>query len=133
MLCLRGSTPDTAGAYSATPAGKRWVTPLQRAPQNCGPQGSEFPQSATGCNRAIFSVQLNKMCSYINLVTTQCSCVNQKVKISTDNCSYPEVSFCKRSCYGIFILKSYASWLECFPEKPSWCRNEHVCQGRQKV
>ena len=26
----------------------------------------------------------------INLVTTQCSCVNQKVNISTDNCSYPE-------------------------------------------
>ena len=22
---------------------------------------------------------------------------------------------------------------ECFPEKPSWCRNEQVCQGRQKV
>ncbi len=45
----------------------------------------------------------------INLVTTQCSCVNQKVKISTDNCSYPEVSFCKHSYYGIFILKSYAN------------------------
>ena len=23
--------------------------------------------------------------------------------------------------------------VECFPEKPSWCRNEQVCQGRQKV
>ena len=22
----------------------------------------------------------------------------------------------------------YGAWLECFPEKPSWCRNEHVCQ-----
>ena len=22
--------------------------------------------------------------------------------------------------------------LECFPEKPSWCRNEQVCQGGQK-
>ena len=22
-----------------------------------------------------------------------------------------------------------ASWLECFPEKPSWCQNEQVCQG----
>ena len=26
-----------------------------------------------------------------------------------------------------------AAWLECFPEKPSWCRNEQVCQGGQKV
>ena len=24
-----------------------------------------------------------------------------------------------------------AAWLECFPEKPSWCRNEQVCQGWQ--
>ena len=23
----------------------------------------------------------------------------------------------------------FASWLECFPEKLSWCRNEQVCQG----
>ena len=22
-----------------------------------------------------------------------------------------------------------AAWLECFPEKSSWCRNEQVCQG----
>ena len=21
-----------------------------------------------------------------------------------------------------------AAWLECFPEKPSWCRNEQFCQ-----
>ena len=41
----------------------------------------------------------------INIVTTQCSCVNQKVKISTDNCSYPEVSFCKHSYYGIYSFK----------------------------
>ena len=26
-----------------------------------------------------------------------------------------------------------AAWLECFPEKLSWCRNEQVCQGGQKV
>ena len=26
-----------------------------------------------------------------------------------------------------------AVWLECFPEKPSWCRNEQVCQGRKSV
>ena len=26
-----------------------------------------------------------------------------------------------------------AAWLECFLEKPSWCRNEQVCQGGQKV
>ena len=25
-----------------------------------------------------------------------------------------------------------AAWLECFPEKPSWCRNEQVCQGKQQ-
>ena len=23
--------------------------------------------------------------------------------------------------------------IECLPEKPSWCRNEQVCQGWQKV
>ena len=26
-----------------------------------------------------------------------------------------------------------AVWLECFQEKPSWCRNEQVCQGRKSV
>ena len=26
-----------------------------------------------------------------------------------------------------------AAWLECFQEKPSWCRNEQVCQGRISV
>ena len=26
-----------------------------------------------------------------------------------------------------------AALLECFPEKPSWCRNEQVGQGRKKV
>ena len=26
-----------------------------------------------------------------------------------------------------------AAWLECFPEKPSWCRNEQVCQGGQSI
>ena len=25
------------------------------------------------------------------------------------------------------------TWLECFPEKPSWCWNEQVCQGRKRV
>ena len=24
-----------------------------------------------------------------------------------------------------------AAWLECFPEKPCWCRNEQVCKGRK--
>ena len=28
---------------------------------------------------------------------------------------------------------SYFILLGCFPEKPSWCRNEQVYQGRQKV
>ena len=26
-----------------------------------------------------------------------------------------------------------AAWLECFPEKPSWCRIEQVCQGAKNV
>ena len=26
-----------------------------------------------------------------------------------------------------------ATWLECFQEQPSWCRNEQVCQGRISV
>ena len=26
-----------------------------------------------------------------------------------------------------------AAWLECVPEKSSWCRNEQVCQGRKSV
>ena len=30
-------------------------------------------------------------------------------------------------------MRVIAAWLECFPEKPSWCRNEHVCQGRKSV
>ena len=25
------------------------------------------------------------------------------------------------------------AWLECFQEKPSWRRNEQVCQGRKRV
>ena len=28
---------------------------------------------------------------------------------------------------------AFAAWLECFQEKPSWCRNEQVCQGRKSV
>ena len=31
------------------------------------------------------------------------------------------------------LVPVIAAWLECFPEKPSWCRNEQVCQGGQKV
>ena len=27
------------------------------------------------------------------------------------------------------VLLVYATVLLCFPEKSSWCRNEHVCQG----
>ena len=26
-----------------------------------------------------------------------------------------------------------SAWLECFQEKPSWCRNEQVCQRRKSV
>ena len=26
-----------------------------------------------------------------------------------------------------------AAWLACFQEKPSWCQNEQVCQGRKSV
>ena len=32
-----------------------------------------------------------------------------------------------------YSLRVIAAWLECFPEKPSWCRNEQVCQGRKSV
>ena len=36
---------------------------------------------------------------------------------------------------GIFVLSidALVARLECFTEKPSWCRNEQVCQGGQKV
>ena len=37
-VCLRGSASDPTGGFPAPPASKRWVSPLQRAPQNCGPQ-----------------------------------------------------------------------------------------------
>ena len=48
-FCLRGSAPDPAGDFQPAPlAGKRWVSPLQRAPQNCGPQSPETTRSATG-------------------------------------------------------------------------------------
>ena len=46
-VCLRGSASDPTGGLPAPPASKRWVSPLQRAPQNCGPQGPETPRSAT--------------------------------------------------------------------------------------
>ena len=28
-----------------------------------------------------------------------------------------------------YSSRAIAAWLECFPEKSSWCRNEQVCQG----
>ena len=49
-VCLRGSAPDPAGGLPAPPAGKRSVSQLQRAPQNCGPQGPETPRAATDSN-----------------------------------------------------------------------------------
>ena len=30
---------------------------------------------------------------------------------------------------GDVSLRVIAAWLECFPEKARWCRNEQVCQG----
>ena len=42
-----GFASDPTWGLPAPPAGKRWVSPLQRAPQNCGPQGLETPRSAT--------------------------------------------------------------------------------------
>ena len=39
----------------------------------------------------------------------------------------PLVPFRRLGIVGI------AAWLECFPGNQSWRRNEHVCQGRQKV
>ena len=32
-----------------------------------------------------------------------------------------------------YSLRVIAAWLECFPKKQSWCRNEQVCQGGQNV
>ena len=31
------------------------------------------------------------------------------------------------------IRCAIAAWLECFQEKPSWCRNKQVCHGRKSV
>ena len=33
----------------------------------------------------------------------------------------------------LVVAHKIAASLECFPGKPSWCRNEQVCQGGQKV
>ena len=33
----------------------------------------------------------------------------------------------------VLARNMFAAWLECFPEKPSWCRIEQVCQGGQNV
>ena len=33
----------------------------------------------------------------------------------------------------IYSWRVIAAWLECFPEKPGWCRNEQLCQGRQQL
>ena len=30
-------------------------------------------------------------------------------------------------------LRVIAAWLKFFQKKPSWCRNEQVCQGRKSV
>ena len=48
-VCRRGFASDPTWGRPAPPPGKRWVSPLQGAPQNCGPQGPETPRSATGC------------------------------------------------------------------------------------
>ena len=32
-----------------------------------------------------------------------------------------------------YTLRVIAAFLECFQKKPSWCRNEQVCQGRISV
>ena len=59
-----GALPRTsAGGLQHPPpqtaAGKRWVRPLQRAPQNCGPQGPDTPRSAiaTGCSVRLRSIR----------------------------------------------------------------------------
>ena len=55
-VCLRGSAPDPAGGLTALPACKRWVSPLQRATQNCGPQGPETPRSATASKSHLYDL-----------------------------------------------------------------------------
>ena len=57
-VCLRGSASDPAGGLPAPPAGKSWVSPLQRAPQNCGPHGPETTRSATDCDILTMLVML---------------------------------------------------------------------------
>ena len=34
---------------------------------------------------------------------------------------------------SVLSLRVIATWLECFQEKSSWCRNKQVCQGRKTV
>ena len=46
-VCLRGFASDPTWGLPAPPSGKHWVSPLQRALQNWGPQGPETPRSAT--------------------------------------------------------------------------------------
>ena len=39
-----------------------------------------------------------------------------------------------RECWKCeWIIFARNMLLECFPEKPSWCRNEQVCQGKERV
>ena len=88
-VCLRGSAPDrtSPGGFQRPLAGKHWVSPLQRAPQMCGPQGPETPRSATGidcelstetCSKNVYSLGpltfLTRVTSTINpvwLITEQ--------------------------------------------------------------
>ena len=35
--------------------------------------------------------------------------------------------------YRDVSIDVYLVWLECFQEKPNWCQNEQVCQGRKSV
>ena len=52
---------------------KRWVTPLQRAPQNCGPQGPETPRSATESGGSKHLTKEKKCVDYLIPHTTRCS------------------------------------------------------------
>ena len=59
--------------------------------------------------------------SFIFVLFRRLSCINEYLAI--DSGGHVHVN---SRC-------AIAARLECFQEKPSWCRNEQVCQGRKSV
>ena len=95
-VCLRGSASDPTGGLLAPPAGKRWVSPLQRAPQNCGPHGPENPQSATDHGDTI----CHPRSGYVGLTTklhgtSTCRCNNNAIFSDRAMFTFPTVAVCQ--------------------------------------